>query len=713
MEAFLDEWKDASVSELRWLRDVYQFVENTLCCMPGHNAQYSAGQLSLAVVRRVQRAVGTMPALLPLAYRLVSTSELILNPSPEWLGQLMLFPSWNYIPQGQKAEGYLELSASPLPLVPMGPLLDIGGKSFFCFCLREGDSIVPVVVMDTGCLGWRQCVHVGVFVCVSGLRLCRLKGWQGHKGVVSKVLNSEAGLYEIDGQVGLCLAYQPLQRGGRGLRPGAEIELHDVHFLYRPSPHAPPTLLCVCLRSSMRVVAFSRLETGVTSCPTSHSPALRLLLERNLGISQYLWLCHCFNVLKERLCPRFVRDGRVGAVAGRLLNCLVPLGQEGGRTREIYREMLGEPHCCPLTEYSVDSPSYELISVRDLHSWMERECWDSMSLPSLLPPSAPHLTRAELNPLLAWSVHMLSAWTKSKPKFCLDDLLVLSPSAALAKLHSVSGKGRNGEGEAQRGETAPCPDSVRPAGCRKESSAGGESGHAIKDRETERERPGQTADSGHRQAIEEAVTSAPLGTSSRPSLCQRTGRRGRQGEERRENDSKKARKDIKEYPLRSKAHTVEDKQESRNSRERDTFKPPLNDPGCSVTSGQLKVLAPDPCVSVIFCVESKEGLSFRNIQVSGGEPGLSLCFGVSAVKLGGVQVWRQDPKNCPPEQRETMEGGAGDERVELQFVGECVRWYPFLQLGRVYRIVAPHTKFYVAPISRCREVSSSTVPPLF
>lgn len=46
--------------------------------------------------------------------------------------------------------------------------------------------------------------------------------WQG---TVTKILNAEAGLYEIDGQVGLCLAYQPAQKWGGGLRPGAEIQV--------------------------------------------------------------------------------------------------------------------------------------------------------------------------------------------------------------------------------------------------------------------------------------------------------------------------------------------------------------------------------------------------------------------------------------------------------------------------------------------------------
>ncbi|XP_036403899.1 CST complex subunit CTC1 isoform X2 [Megalops cyprinoides] len=940
MDSFLGEFEEANVAELRWLRGVYRFVEDTLCPV----AEQSAGQLALAVVRAVQQTLGSKAGILPLGYRLVSVSELvtrqhtlccshftwssmqyrewikeaeqglpsqkalpqayllligcltdeggaessgvcdqtwkvkdgsgcvhceILNPSPEWLGQLMLFPSWNYIPQhasrqGQEVEGYLELSATPLPLIPspthfdpggymhklvgpreavrllhlrekhrgirlevcgrvsmLGPQMDIRGKSLFCFCLTEGDCSVPVLVTDPGCLSWQQCMHVGALVWVSGLRPCVLKGVPGrralcvtpqsclhltqellaaplpwdtathtvadgrdmesgplgqketevdtqsdmetdaqteadiqmdvqtvtsqpqalptiktklskvisYKGVVSKVLNLEAGLYEIDGKVGLCLAYQPLQRGGRGFRPGAEVELHDVHFLYRPSLHTLPTMLCACLRSSVRVTAFSRLETGVTPCPAADSPTIRLLLERNLGISQYLWLCHCLPALRERLCPRWVREGRVGVVAGRLLALLLPPGQEGGRPRDMFKEMLEEPHHCPLTEYSISCPSHELLSVQDLRSWMERECWHSMSLPSLLPPSAPHLTRAELNPLLAWSVHVLPAWTLPTPKvlvgvfrgsgrgpciqlvdqtsvvncvvveirkghgycaayntawlgclvcvqrytlvmerfltadfpawtyldqeryitqrhsrvyiqLCLDDVQVLSPSVAMTTYRSASERGRCGEGEEPR-------EGRRTGGGRAEERG-------------RQEQPGQPES----RSRERGARQPPPGRGNR---C------------------KRPRRDIQEANRHPESGTAQPAEGRARVGEKED--PSFSGAGCLLTS--------DPCVSVVLCVVSKEGLAFRNIHVlehPEGAPGLSLCFGASATLFGGVQRWEQDPKNCPLEERETDRGGAENRAVELQFVGDSVRWYPFLQPGCVYRVVAPHTQ---------------------
>ncbi len=67
--------------------------------------------------------------------------------------------------------------------------------------------------------------QTGVTRAVTGFRSNSVFDWQG---TLTKILNAEAGLYEIDGQVGLCLAYQPAQKWGGGLRPGAEIQVSDV-----------------------------------------------------------------------------------------------------------------------------------------------------------------------------------------------------------------------------------------------------------------------------------------------------------------------------------------------------------------------------------------------------------------------------------------------------------------------------------------------------
>ncbi|MBN3271527.1 CTC1 protein, partial [Polyodon spathula] len=197
----------------------------------------------------------------------------LVKPDLDWLGKLLLFPSWNYIPQsavrpGQEAGGYLEISEAPVPLYTapapptpgepqdqprlsaerarelllvrrcsrglrlsvygevahLCPLLTIKEKTFFYCLLRfsESEAAVPVLVMGRGKLCWHRFLQQGALYLFSALR-----------GVITRVLNMAAGLFELDGRLGLCLAYQQVLNGGRGLRPGARIEV---------SPHSAPCL---------------------------------------------------------------------------------------------------------------------------------------------------------------------------------------------------------------------------------------------------------------------------------------------------------------------------------------------------------------------------------------------------------------------------------------------------------------------------------------
>ncbi|XP_041925344.1 CST complex subunit CTC1 [Alosa sapidissima] len=257
-----------------------------------------------------------------------------------------------------------------------------------------------------------------------------------YKGVITAVTDQEAGLYVIDGKVGLCLAYQPL-RWNSGLRPGAEVELQHVHFLFRPSPHCLPTMLCACLRTSVRVTAFSLVAPDSSAPSSSHDALPRFLLERNLGVSEYLWLHYYSTALQQRLCPRWVCEARVCVVASRLLECVCVCEQDR-KPRDIYREMLKEPHLCPLSEYRVCGVGCEVPSISKLCEWLTEECWSSLSLSSLLPASAVALTRAELNPLLSWSFR---TWTvQEQPKLALlVGMLESSPSAATLQLRDRTG----------------------------------------------------------------------------------------------------------------------------------------------------------------------------------------------------------------------------------------------------------------------------------
>uniref|UniRef100_A0A8C7JCM2 CST complex subunit CTC1 n=2 Tax=Oncorhynchus kisutch TaxID=8019 RepID=A0A8C7JCM2_ONCKI len=606
-----------------------------------------------------------------------------------------------------------------------------------------------------------------------------------YKGVLTSVLSAAAGLYVIDGKVGLCLAYQPLQR--RGLRPGAEIELHDVHFLYRPSPHFHPCMLCVCLHSSLRVTSFSRLGSEVDL--PSDAPLPWLLLERNLGVSQYLWLCHCCRALRDRLVPRWVKEECVYVVARRLFECVVTSEKGGGR-RDIYREMLQEPHHCPLTEYSVSSPVCEYVSVSDCVCVMEKECWSSLSLSSLLPACGSSLTQAELNPSIAWSVglslgqdsqprplllvgvlelpgtHTLrlrdqtgavtcvavetgdddsggqraannTAWigclvcvqrfTMVMERFlqsefpsyrhldqdsyitdkhcrvyiqlCLNDLQILRPSAAMASLLLRENIRTTQGGErVEGGEREEMSETEREKGGeeregRREKWGEEREGRREKggeEREERREKGGEEREGRREKGGEEREERREKGGEERE---ERREKGGEEREERREKGGEERRRDdVSERKKRSREEErIEENKEEREGGAKRARQNHTENETCSQPGGGASLPGDRPCISVVMCVEGKEGVAWRNegIACEGEEAGLSLCFSVRADLIGQIQRWGRDPRNCPLQERETD----GQTRtVELLFVRSSVRWFPLIQAGSFYRLIAPNTQ---------------------
>ncbi|KAG7232371.1 hypothetical protein INR49_008939, partial [Caranx melampygus] len=328
------------------------------------------------------------------------------------------------------------------------PLLDVSGTTFFCFTLTEDRLRLPVLVKDSSRLWWSQCVCVGQSVCVTALRVCVLRRWRGnnilcvtdqseihtnytpthtpvddthseprsdtppmmtsdfdddsegvepereevqsgvrmkwsrvisYQGTVTEVVSEGAGLYVIDKTVGL--------------------------------------MLCTCLRSSLRVTSFSRVGGAP---PTSNCPcdgALpRLLVEKNMSVSEYLWTCHLSSQLSHSLVPSVLRQQQcVCVLSWKLMELVWRRGGRGGR-RNIYSEMLDEPHTCPLTQYSVDPAVPQLLSVSELIVSLQVDSWSSVSLRSLLPPDGPSLSRSEINTALSWSYRTLTSDPQSSPQ---------------------------------------------------------------------------------------------------------------------------------------------------------------------------------------------------------------------------------------------------------------------------------------------------------
>lgn len=90
----------------------------------------------------------------------------------------------------------------------------------------------------------------------------------------------------------------------------SSLQLHNVHFLYRPCPDFPPSMLCTCLRSSVRVTSFSRVgcTPSDSKCP-GDKVLPRLLLEKNMTVSEYLWACHLSSRLSHRWGGPWTRHG--------------------------------------------------------------------------------------------------------------------------------------------------------------------------------------------------------------------------------------------------------------------------------------------------------------------------------------------------------------------------------------------------------------------
>ncbi|NXJ94083.1 CTC1 protein, partial [Corythaixoides concolor] len=175
-------------------------------------------------------------------------------------------------------------------------------------------------------------------------------------GTVTKILNVQAGLFLLDNKVCLCLAYQQLLNSARGLRPGACVELIDVHLLQKPLVSFPFVVLGACLSSTIVLKSFSRLSTPYQPPASSGNLYLQLLFRYNLGVPLYLWLVSLLETFEERFSCFFGHHrllfrsthrnhGAAGKFLVPLLQAVVPDREEA---RDIYNEILAKIHRCPL-----------------------------------------------------------------------------------------------------------------------------------------------------------------------------------------------------------------------------------------------------------------------------------------------------------------------------------------------------------------------------
>ena len=95
------------------------------------------------------------------------------------------------------------------------------------------------------------------------------------QGVVTEVLSEEAGLYMIDGEVGLCLAHQPPRR--RGLRTGDHLQVTPLSFCLSstiPQSFCLPSIIppSFCLSSTIPQSSCLSYSPSNISSPLSLHP---------------------------------------------------------------------------------------------------------------------------------------------------------------------------------------------------------------------------------------------------------------------------------------------------------------------------------------------------------------------------------------------------------------------------------------------------------
>ncbi|XP_035986962.1 CST complex subunit CTC1 isoform X1 [Fundulus heteroclitus] len=556
-----------------------------------------------------------------------------------------------------------------------------------------------------------------------------------YQGVVTEVVSEGAGLYLMDRKVGLCLAYQPPER--RRLRAGDQVELHHVHFLYRPCPDLPPSMLCCCLRSSLRVTAFSRVG-GASEDPRCPADGVlpRLLLQHIRGMDQYLWTCHLTSQLAHSLVPVELHHHPpppppplpqcVCLLSWKLSETLWTRRQPG--PRDIYSEMLDHPHRCPLNQYQVDPSVPQLLSVSDLLQSLRSSCWSSVSLRSLLPQDGSSLSRSEVNSSLSWSCRTLSSDPQTGDSLRPRPLLLVG----VLQLPSERSEFR---------QTLQLRDATAAVGCvvTETTEDGGQRASfntawigclvcvrrfsMVTERFLQSEFPSyQHLDQDrfitHRTCrvylqfcLDHLVILSPSATMAAHLRRQgeESGEEAQRGEEEEEDDDdddgdddgmKKRRRDeevsssvtiathLRRQGEESGGEEEEDDDDGMKKRRRDedVF-------SCVTMTTVPGGGASHACVSMVIKVRSKGGVAWSNAGIrtnDGREAGLELGFSVTALVIGPVFSWGRDPKNQPMTEKE-----AEPEReveVLLLFSGGSARWFPVLQPGCFYRVTAANAQ---------------------
>ncbi|XP_027712983.1 CST complex subunit CTC1 isoform X2 [Vombatus ursinus] len=479
-----------------------------------------------------------------------------------------------------------------------------------------------------------------------------------YQGIVTKVLNGPAGLYELDGQLCLCLAYLQLPNNGRAIRPGVQLELLDVHF-FQSVGGAP--MLAPCLRGTVLLRGFSQ-QSSPKQSPHSFCGIvvhLRLLLERHLGLPLYLWTAKALEEITSKLCPRLLRhrqllqsstSGTAGVGELLLAPTLDAVAPPGRHTRNVYQEILEDPHHCPLQEYSLLQPPCSFPALAAFKEDGQRRAWAHFDPVTLLPlPEVAYLPSCVLNSRLAWSWICLSPSVFQPPPVLLG-VLVASSHWGWLQLRDQSG-------------SLPCLLLPKPSQAFIDPRLIGslvrvERFRLVVEREVKSNFP-SWKELGMPEFIQERRTNIYVLFSLDDAL-------------------------ILSLPSPYSAH------------------PSIRGPPQAKFP---RLEGPPKGQSRLLLLSHKECLMKRNYQSSQGAgplpPKHTLSFHVSGTWLGGIQREDGDGWGLPKPVGDENQ----DQKVFLLFFGQSIRWFEFLHPGQQYRLIIPDP----SPPSLLEEGESSSL----
>ncbi|XP_015729845.1 CST complex subunit CTC1 isoform X3 [Coturnix japonica] len=506
-------------------------------------------------------------------------------------------------------------------------------------------------------------------------------------GTVTKILNAQAGVYELDSKVCLCLAYQQLLNSARGIRPGACVELIDVHLLQKPLVSSPFIVLGACLNSTVLLRSFSRLSTPYHPPVTSRNLYLHLLFRYNLSMPHYLWLVSLLETFQERFACFFGHQRLLLSSVHRnpgpaekflvaILQAVVPDRREA---RDIYHEILANIHHCPLQKYLTLDPPYQVPSLSALSRVAEQKGWEGFCPSQLLSPlEAQHMCTQELNRRLAWSYCTLSAGS-FQPRLILLGVLRVSSRRSILQLQDSSG-------------TLPCVICHRDSSPFANTALIGsllqvENYQLVVERFIQSDFPSweQLENPEH---VREKKTSIYVQFYFEDVQILHS----MEGQIQKDPSSKST-------SLRKKKDGCStsnlETPEAKVLKLEDPKPDPGEDEGCQRGQSSTERTS---CVSHLFLVTQKEGLMLRNYQLlregGGEEREPQRSFQATVLWLGRPQLWShpREIESLPELEETSRDGGEGTTRQEalLLFMGKSLQWFPFLHLDGLYRFIVPH-----------------------